>query len=214
MSEFALNRISKERREQAFREAVDFDVFVANAQVNRETLQSNFESYALTEQELEWFDALPETVDVLVLAHDWCGDAAANLPLFARIERETGAKLKLRILPRDPGNRDIAELFPHEDGQSRIPTYLFFRRSGEELGYFVERPQDISVLLKAWQERFWSANPWLAGRGRPIGELEEDVRRALQTELKNRRLAVQSLEKEAILGHIRDIVSREKEQSV
>lgn len=206
MAEFRKNRITRERKEQAFREAVTFDAFVAAAQANRETLRDNFEAYSLGERELTFFEGLKSPVDVLVLAHDWCGDVAANLPLFARLERDTG-KLKLRIIPRDPGNRDIAGLYSHHDGQSRIPTYLFFSEAGEELGYFIERPEDITVLLKIWQEQFWVAHPELEGRGKPFGELAEDVRRALLAELKARRQEARELEKKAILEHIRAIVA-------
>ncbi|NBD23640.1 thioredoxin family protein [Paenibacillus glycinis] len=213
MAEFKNNRISQARREQAFHEAVDFETFLAQAQVNRDALQDNYEAYELSEQELAFFAELPEPVDVLALAHDWCGDVAANLPLFARIERDTG-KLKLRVIPRDPGNRDIAESYPAKDGQSRIPTYVFFSQAGEELGHFIERPKDITVLLKVWQEQFWAAHAELSGRGKPIGELTEDVRRLLLADLKKRRSTVQSLEKRAILEHIRGMLAARTEKAV
>ncbi|SFI87607.1 Thioredoxin [Paenibacillus sp. UNC496MF] len=213
MAEFKRNRIPKERREQAFREAVDFEAFVREAKANRDTLQANYESFALSGEDLAFFASLQEPVDVLALAHDWCGDAAANLPLFARIDRETG-KLRLRVLPRDPDNRDIADRFPAMDGQSRIPTYVFVSPAGEELGSFVERPEDITVLLKVWQEQFWVSHPELSGRGKPIGELEEGVRAQLLAELKERRAKVQSLEKSAIVGELRGILARFAERAV
>ncbi|MBO7745850.1 thioredoxin family protein [Paenibacillus sp. MWE-103] len=213
MAEFKRNRIPKERREQAFREAVDFEAFAREAKANRDTLQANYESFALSREDLAFFASFREPVDVLALAHDWCGDVAANLPLFARIGRDTG-KLRLRILPRDPDNRDIADLFPAKDGQSRIPTYVFVSQAGEELGSFIERPEDITVLLKVWQEQFWASHPELSGRGKPIGELDEDVRARLLAELKERRAKVKSLEKSAIVEQLRGILAPLAERAV
>ncbi|QHW30889.1 thioredoxin family protein [Paenibacillus rhizovicinus] len=213
MAGFPKNRISRERQEQALRESLSFGDFIESAQANRETLRENYAAYELNEQDLDFFAELEKPVVVLALAHDWCGDVAANLPLFARLEQATG-KLNLRIIPRDPGNRDIADLYPYKDGQSRIPTYLFFSEAGEELGYFIERPDDITVLLKVWQEQFWTTHPELEGRGKPFGELAEDVRGALLADLKTRRQEVRNLEKSAILGHIRGILSPQAERAV
>ena len=158
--------LSQERRERAYREAVDYRTFIEEAQVNKQTLAYNYEAYKLEPQEIEFLTRLDEPVDVLALAHDWCGDVVANLPLLAKLEAETG-KLKLRILPRDPDNTDIAALYLHADGKSHIPAYIFFNQAGEELGVFIERADEITALLGEWREQFWTHHPdWTAGASR------------------------------------------------
>ena len=104
--------ISAERRERAFNEAQTLAEFMDSMQVNQADFRANFASYSLDEAEKAFFAGLPEPVDVLVLAHDWCGDVLANLPLFGRIEADTG-KLRLHIIPRDPDNLDIAAAYAH-----------------------------------------------------------------------------------------------------
>src|SRR5689334_5471479 len=116
--------ISAERRARAFEEALTLEHFVASMQVNREIFLANYAAYSLSEADKAFFAALPEAVEVLVLAHDWCGDVVSNLPLFGKIEAETG-KLHLHILPRDPDNLDIAAAYPHPTtGNNHIPTYI------------------------------------------------------------------------------------------
>ncbi|MFD0670003.1 thioredoxin family protein [Cohnella sp. GCM10027633] len=201
------SRLSQERRERAFQEAVPFAAFVEQAQVNRETLQANYDAYAVEDGQLDFLNDRREPVDVLVLAHDWCGDVVANLPLFGKIADRTD-KLRLHIVNRDPDNQDIAGLYPHADGRNHIPTYVFFDRSGQELGTFIERPAEISALLGQWIEAFWTEHPELEGRGKPIGELGETEKKELFRELKRRRREVIDQERDAILREIRTIVSR------
>ncbi|WP_123040456.1 thioredoxin family protein [Cohnella candidum] len=84
-----------------------FDYKSLQAQVNQRTLAANYEAYALEERQLSFLNGREEPVDVLVLAHDWCGDVVANLPLFGKIADRTD-KLRLHIQNRDPDNQDIA----------------------------------------------------------------------------------------------------------
>ncbi|MFC0215926.1 thioredoxin family protein [Paenibacillus chartarius] len=196
--------ISKERRDQAFRDAVSVQTFIDQAQVNQNTLRRNYEAYQLNAEDRAYFASLPEPVDVLVLAHDWCGDVAANLPLFGRIDEETG-KLNVRVIPRDPDNVDIAEQYLHADGKSHIPTYVFFNRQGEELGVFIERPEPITVLLNEWKETFWNEHPELDGRGKPISQLGDSVKKQLLTYIKENRSEVLELEKTAIVQELKRI---------
>jgi hypothetical protein len=193
--------ISKKRLEKAFQEAVSVKTFIGSAQVNQSALADNYEAYQLSDQERDYFNALQEPVDVLVLAHDWCGDVVANLPLFGRIEQETG-KLNIRVVPRDPDNTDIAEHYPHSDGKSHIPTYVFFNRKGEELGKFIERPQQITELLGEWKEMFWNEHPEFEGRGKAISQLEDTAKKSLLRYLKERRGQVRETEQAAIISEL------------
>ncbi|NQX59808.1 thioredoxin family protein [Paenibacillus qinlingensis] len=197
--------ISKERREKAFQEALTYEQFVSGAKVNVERLHENFARYELTGQELAYFEGLTEHIDVLVLAHDWCGDVVANLPLFGKIEHVTG-KLKLHILPRDPDNQDIAAAYLHADGRNHIPTYVFFNGAGEELGFFSERPDQITYLNRDWIDEFWESHPEWEGEGKALSEVDEDVRKALFDYLKEQRPQARELEKTAIIQVVRSIL--------
>ncbi|MEC0266378.1 thioredoxin family protein [Paenibacillus anseongense] len=205
MSTQNADRISQDRRERAFHEALTYQQFIDSAKVNVERFQVNFEQYTLSKQELTYFKSLPDQINVLVLAHDWCGDVVANLPLFAKIERETG-KLKLHILLRDSDNQDIAAAYLHKDGRNHIPTYVFFNGAGEELGLFIERPDQITDLISTWKEEFWNLHPEWEGRGKALSELDEKVKRSLLGYLNEQRPKAREQEKTAIIESIRSIL--------
>jgi hypothetical protein len=199
------NAISDDRRQRAYQEGISFQQFLDNAQVNQDLLRRNYDAYELTDQELSYFQSLAEPVDVLVLAHDWCGDVASNLPLVAKIEQLTG-KLKLHILIRDPDNWDIAEAYPAADGKHRLPTYIFFNSKGQELGTFIERPAEITEMIPGWRAQFWEQHPEWNWDGRTVNDIGEEGKAAWYAYLLEQRGKVRNIEKEAIIRAIKQII--------
>ncbi len=196
-----------ERKKRAFQEALSFSGFVGAMQVNQDKLLANYVAYQLSIEDKAFFAKLPEAVEVLVLAHDWCGDVAANLPLFGKIEVET-RKLKLHILLRDPDNQDIAEAYLHPDGRNHIPTYIFYNQQGEELGVFIERPDGITAQIIGWKDNFYATHPEFEGQGKPLSELTPEVKTALLAYLKQQRDGVRAQEQVAILGIIKNFAGQ------
>ena len=201
--------LTQERRERAFKEAQKYNEFLDAMQVNRDLITANYAAYHLGAEDLKFFAELPEPVEVLVLAHDWCSDVATNLPLFAKIEAETG-KLHLHIIPRDPANWDIAEAYPDVDGSSHIPLYIFFNQRGDELGVFIERATEITALRRVWYEDFFDANPDMAGRGLPMAELPDTVGGQVAAYVKKRRSEAASVEQAATIAQIKPILNQVK----
>ncbi len=199
--------ITIERRERAFKEALTFGEFIAAMEVNRELFEANYVAYDLSETDKAFFASLEAPVEVLVLAHDWCGDVVANLPLFGKIERETG-KLRLHILLRDPDNTDIAAAYPHPDGRNHIPTYVFFSQRGKELGVFIERPEAITALQSGWRQTFFENHLEFEGQNKPLSEMDAAVKTAFLAYLRQQRRDNLALEQTAILEAIKPIIGQ------
>lgn len=198
-------KISVERRQRAYKEGIKFAEFVERAEVHQDLLRNNYAAYELTAEESAYFTSLPEAVDIIVLAHDWCGDVASNLPLFAKIEDLTG-KLNLHILIRDPDNWDIAEAYPAHDGKHRLPTYIFFNSQGQELGTFIERPEEITSLIPGWREQFWQEHPEWNWDGKTVQDIGEEGKAAWYAYMLSHRASARSIEKEAIIRNIKSII--------
>lgn len=199
------NSITDERRQKAYEEGISFQQFVEQAQVNQDLMRSNYDAYEITDGELSFLDSLTEPLDVIVLAHDWCGDVASNLPLMAKIEQMTG-KLKLHILIRDPDNRDIAHAYPAADGKHRLPTYIFFNSQGKQLGTFIERPEEITQLIPGWREQFWQKHPEWNWDGQKVDVIGEEGVKAWYAYLLSQRQSVRDIEKEGILKALKQII--------
>ena len=199
-------KLSKERRDRAWNEALTWDQFLTTMKVNRDAIEANYAGYELTAGDKAFLAGLPGTTDVLALAHDWCGDVVANLPLFAKIEAETG-KLRLRIIPKDPDNVDIARLYPHPDGDIHIPIYVFYDAHGKEKGHFIERTVEMTDQIGLWILQFWRDHPHWQGQGQDFSALAPDVRQALLAKLNHERPQQREREKRTILKLLGDLLA-------
>jgi hypothetical protein len=130
----------------------------------------------------------------------------ANLPLFAKIEAETG-KLRLHIVPKDPDNVDIGSLYRHADGDIHIPIYIFFDKNGVEKGHLIERTPPLDARLGEWVRGFWNSHPEFEGRGQEFSALAPEVKKALLEHLTAERQKVRELEKASILETLTELLS-------
>jgi len=190
-------KLSSERRHRAFRDALTWNQFLETMKVNRAAIEANYAGFELNASDKAFLNGLPGVTDVLVLAHDWCGDVVANLPLFAKIEAETG-KLRLHIIPKDPDNVDIGKLYPHPDGDVHIPIYIFFDSQGREKGHLIERTTAMTDQVGLWILQFWKSHPEWQGQGKDFSTLDPAVRQALLEKLGTERPKVRELEKKTI----------------
>jgi hypothetical protein len=95
--------------------------------------------------------AVSETVDCfndkltwIVLTESWCGDAAQNLPVFAKIA-EANPNLSLRILQRDE-NPVLMNQYLTNGGMS-IPKLICVDENLNELGTWGPRPKFLQDWL-------------------------------------------------------------------
>ena len=80
---------------------------------------------------------------LLVLAADWCGDAANTVPVLARLA-DIVSGLELRILERDD-HPDLMNAYL-TNGSRSIPIVMALDASFHELGHWGPRP----AVLQAW----------------------------------------------------------------
>ena len=70
-------------REQ-FDAGMTYDAYKAQMTRNREQFEQNEKDLQLSPQDEQAFRNLPQPLNVLALAEDWCGDVIANLPVLGR----------------------------------------------------------------------------------------------------------------------------------
>ncbi len=93
-------------------------------------------------------DCLNEKLTWVVLAESWCGDAAQNIPVFAKIA-ETNPSINLRILLRD-ANPEVMNQYLTNGGKS-IPKLICLAENLKELGTWGPRPKFLQDWL--YQEK-------------------------------------------------------------
>ncbi len=89
-------------------------------------------------------DCLSDKLTWVVLTESWCGDAAQNLPVFAKIA-EANPNINLRILLRDE-NPALMDQYLTNGGKS-IPKLICVDENLKELGTWGPRPKFLQDWL-------------------------------------------------------------------
>lgn len=164
---------------ERFAQGLTYDAYKAQMTRNQDRFVANEQTLELPADDLTFWAQLPETLHVLVLAEDWCGDVIANLPVLGRLAAESG-KLDVRVFLRDE-NPDIMDQYLLHGQHRSIPVFVFFDQAFREIGHWIERPARISELLMEMRDKLFATDPLLSGytSDTPIGQLPEEARNRL-----------------------------------
>ena len=132
-----------------------------------------FERVTIADATLEQFRA-SRLRKLLVLAEDWCGDAANSVPVLAALAERSC--IELRILPRDRFPEAMAAYLTN--GTRSIPIAIGLDAELHELGHWGPRPaalQEWMLANKAMMpspQRYAYSRRWYA-RDRGVTTLAE-----------------------------------------
>jgi hypothetical protein len=134
-----------------FAQGLTYSDFLAQAAVNRDKFEINYQDVPLNADDLAFFKSaatIPNgAVKVLAIAEAWCGDVYRELPSMARIAEAAG--MTLRVFLRDQ-NPDIMDEFLSNGGKSRaIPVFVFYTEDLRYITHFTERSERAHTELAA-----------------------------------------------------------------
>ncbi len=118
-------------------------------------LEERIESYPLTDEDIGFLKGLEHNVCAMAIAEGWCGDVVRQLPILAKMARQT-EKLNLRIVGRDDPS-DLMERYL-TNGAKVIPVFVFFSGDFIEVGNWKGRPKKCRDMI---------------ARGKAAGKLDE-----------------------------------------
>ncbi|MGZ3714402.1 MAG: thioredoxin family protein [Ktedonobacterales bacterium] len=189
---------------ERFEQGLTYDQFKAQMTRNQERFEANERLVRFDPEDLAAFKALPQTLNVLVLAEDWCGDVIDNLPVLGQLAAESG-KLNVRIFLRDQ-NLDIMDQYL-KDGQFRsIPVFVVFDQQFKELGHFIERPESVTQRRDALRRTVSAQHPELGSPDTPITQLPEEARAKLTELMAEGRAAMKPEDNRDVVRALRSIV--------
>jgi len=170
---------------ERFGSGLTYDGYKAAMTRNRERVEANEKKVSLDPEAVRFFKGLPQKLNVVVLAEDWCGDVIANLPVVAMLA-QAAATLDVRIFYRDQ-NPDLRDGWLNQGKYQSIPVVAFFDQRFRELGHWIERPDSVTELRARKRKEIFAAHPEFGSPDTPVDQLPEDVRGRLQEELQRMR---------------------------
>ncbi len=133
--------------------ALSFDEFLASDTAADERWPTYYaQAAAAVAPHLTPVRDLPGQWHLLVVAENWCGDAANSVPYLARLAAES-PNLDLRLL-RKAEAEDLLQAHA-VDGGGRIPLAIVLDEQLTERGVWIERPAELRALvaqLQAWDD--------------------------------------------------------------
>jgi hypothetical protein len=193
-------------REQ-FDAGMTYEAYKAQMTRNREQFEQNEKDLQLPPDAEQALRDLPQPLNVLALAEDWCGDVIANLPIVGRLAAASQGKLNLRILLRDqqPGEQVMDEHL-NKGLYKSIPTVIFLDQDFNEVGIWIERPDSVTKLREEKRLSQYSQHPDWVDPSKPIAELPEAVRTQVQQGAAAIRNETKAFANSEVVRELRELV--------
>lgn len=190
---------------ERFDQGLTYDAYKAQMTRNQERFATNEREFTVDPADLAAFKDLPQPLNVLVLAEDWCGDVINNLPILGRLATESG-KLNLRVFLRDQ-NLDLIDQYLKQGQFRSIPVFVFFDAQFNELGHFIERPDSVTERMAEQRRELYAQHPEFGAPETPISQIPEDVRGQLMQAMAASREQNKSADNQDVVRALRAIVA-------
>lgn len=116
------------------------EMLVEYTKLNFSRLKRSYRTTVPSEKVLETVDCLNDEITWLVLTETWCGDAAQNIPVLARIA-EANPTITFRLIFRDEHPEVIDNFLTN--GSKSIPKLIALDKNLNVLGTWGPRPTVI-----------------------------------------------------------------------
>ncbi len=143
-----MQTIARER----FESGLDYEQFRQEAQKHQGLWNGVYEHLTLPDDVQRRLENLPGRRHVLVLAEDWCGDAASLVPILARLAAAAPETVDLRVFKRDE-HLDIMDAHLSHGGRS-IPIAIVYDDRMQKLGWWGPRPAPAQAMFRERIRKF------------------------------------------------------------
>lgn len=190
---------------ERFNQGMTYEEYRQQMTRNRERFDQTEAAVELNQDDVQAFASLPQPLNVLVIAEDWCGDVISNLPVLGKLQAASGGKLNVRVFLRDQ-NLDLIDQYLKEGKYRSIPVFVFFDQDFNELGHMIERPDSVTQMLAEKRAAIYAAHPEYGDPSTPPDQMPEDVRVAFMQEVNQMRADSRGEINSAIVRDLRQIV--------
>ena len=188
---------------ERFNQGMTYDEFKAQLSRARDQYERSEQQLDQNTPDLSGFRGQPR-YDVVVVVTETCPDVITNLPILARIARET-ANFEPRIFMRDD-NKDLMAQFMNGPYES-VPVFAFHDADFALRGVFIERPRSVTELRTQKTRDLHASNPEFGPYGGSAGELAEDVRNRLREATQQMRDSTAGSYREATVRELAGLVA-------
>jgi thiol-disulfide isomerase/thioredoxin len=124
---------------ESFQNGLAYDDFLLHYASETEKVywQHVYDSVEIAPHQTQLLQSFVRKMNVLCMAGTWCGDCAAQCPIFRRFEQNANSKIVFRLVDRDT-DPCLAEKL-RICGSPRVPQIVFFSEDGLLVGSYGDR---------------------------------------------------------------------------
>ena len=190
---------------ERFNQGMTYEEYRNQMNRNRERFDETEAAVKLKSDDVKAFASLPQSLNVLVIAEDWCGDVIAGLPVLGKLADQADGKLNVRTFLRDQ-NLDLMDQYLKEGKFRSIPVFAVFDQGFNEIGVMKERPEAVTKMMQEGTAKIHQENPQYGPVGTPADQMSEEVRVAYMAERNALRDRLRPQINQAIVDELRGIV--------
>lgn len=135
---------------EKWQSAFTYEDFVKDAEQNVGLWEGIYKTIPIPDWAKEKLCEYGSCLRVLVLAEDWCGDAANTVPVLARLGAEVD-NVDVRILKRD-ADPDVMDRYL-TNGARSIPIAILLDADFNEIGHWGPRPNELQQWVMDNKDR-------------------------------------------------------------
>ncbi|MFS0751033.1 thioredoxin family protein [Oceanobacillus sp. 1P07AA] len=129
-----------------YNDGMSVDDYIESMTVHKESLLHIYDHFQLP-KELPLVD---QSLRIIVLTEDWCGDAMLNIPILLRVAEEND--MSVRILLRDD-NLELMDQYLTNGKSRSIPIFIFIDEDGKEVAKWGPRAEKIQEFVDNAREQ-------------------------------------------------------------
>jgi thiol-disulfide isomerase/thioredoxin len=190
---------------ERFNQGMTYEEYKAQMTRNKERFEETEASVQLNPDDVAAFANLPQPLNVLVLAEDWCGDVISGLPALGKLAEASNGKLNIRVFLRDQ-NLDIMDQYLNRGEFRSIPVFVVFDQEFNEIGNMKERPESVTEMMSRGLAEIHANNPQYGPAGTPPDQIPEEIRTQYMAERNALRDRLRPQINQAIVDTMRGIV--------
>jgi hypothetical protein len=191
---------------ERFEQGLTYEEYKAQMTRNKERFEENERTVEVDPATVDAFERQGRSLNVLVLAEDWCGDVINNLPVLGRLAQQT-VKLNARVFLRDQ-NEDLMNLYLNQGKFKSIPVFAFFDADFKPLGHLIERPASVTELMAQKRKEIFARHPEWGSPDQSPAEMPEEVRTGYMQEYGLARAEARPFSDSEVQREFREIVEK------
>ena len=135
---------------QKFAQGMTTRQYLNSIKVNKDAFLQIHAAVAIPDSVLNYFNSLPQPINLAVFTSDWCGDAMSTTPAILRLA-DACDNIRLSVFNRDD-ELELTNSFLPERRAGTVPVFVALDENMDEIARFIETARSLVPAIDAMDQ--------------------------------------------------------------